>query len=125
METVIYFQSAYCESNDAEVHGVQRWAQQAKWNVRVIPYAEAAASRLQSRVDRMKPPPIAKLIDFWHPIGAIVDCGAAVGLLKPSDFGRLPVVFLDCPAIKGGVCVRSDSRAIGESASHSANTVCL
>ena len=116
METVIYFQSAYCESNDAEVHGVQRWAQQAKWNVRVIPYAEAAASRLQSRVDRMKPPPIAKLIDFWHPIGAIVDCGAAVGLLKPSDFGWLPVVFLDSPAIKGGVCVRSDSRAIGESA---------
>lgn len=49
METVIYFQSAYCESNDAEVHGVQRWAQQAKWNVQVIPYAEAAASRLQSK----------------------------------------------------------------------------
>lgn len=49
METVIYFQSAYCESNDAEVHGAQRWAQQAKWDVRVIPYAEAAANRLQSR----------------------------------------------------------------------------
>ena len=48
METVIYFQSAYCESNDAEVHGLQRSAQQAKWYVLVIPYAEAAASRLQS-----------------------------------------------------------------------------
>ena len=71
METVIYFQSSYCESNDAEVHGVQRWAQQAKWNVQVIPYAEAAASRLQSKGGCMKPPPIAKLIDFWHPIGAV------------------------------------------------------
>lgn len=116
MNTIIYLQSAYCECNDAEIHGVFRWARRAKWSVRVIPYAEAAASRLQERRGKAGVPSLCKLIDFWRPAGAIVDCGAAVGLLEPSDFGALPVVFLDCSTPIGGVAVRSDGGKIGESA---------
>ena len=116
MRTIVYFQSAYCECNDAEIHGVFRWARKAQWNVQVIPYAEAAASRLQTKQDERGVPPVGKLVDFWRPEGAIVDCGAAVGLLKPADFGTLPVVFLDCSTRIDGVAVRSDSGAIGESA---------
>ena len=116
MRTIVYFQSAYCECNDAEIHGVFRWARKAQWNVQVIPYAEAAASRLQTSQDERGVPPVGKLVDFWRPEGAIVDCGAAVGLLKPADFGTLPVVFLDCSTRIDGVAVRSDSGAIGENA---------
>ena len=116
MKTILYFQSSYCESNNAEAEGAFAWAKSAKWNVQAIPYANAAKN-LQIANDRIrKKPPIGKLVAFWNADGAIVDCGAAVGLLRPRDFGKLPVVFLDCPPMAGAVRVRSDGRAVGECA---------
>ena len=117
MKTILYFQSSCCENNDALLRGVSRWAHKAKWNVQVVPYAKAAASRQLDDDDSVKPP-INELVDFWHPKGAIVECGSAAGLLTAKDFAALPVVFLDCSGDVGAPAVRSDARDIAECAAH-------
>ena len=116
MKTILYFQSSCCENNDALLRGVSRWARRAKWDVQIIPYAKAAASRQLDEKTGSAKPPIRELVDFWKPRGAIVECGSAVGLLTASDFAPLPVVFLDCSADVGAPAVRSDGREIAERA---------
>ena len=116
MKTILYFQSSCCENNDALLRGVCRKAHRVRWDVQIIPYAKAAASRqLDERGDGAKPP-IRDLVAFWKPRGAIVECGSAVGLLAAADFAPLPVVFLDCSSDVGAPAVRSDNRDIGEHA---------
>lgn len=116
MKTILYFQSSYCESNNTEAASALSYAETVGWQMRIIPYSNAAANRLHGEARTRKKPPIAKLASFWKADGAIVDCGAAVGLLKPRDFGSLPVVFLESPPVLGVPRVSSDGRAIGECA---------
>ena len=118
MKTILYFQSSCCENNDALLRGVSRWAHKAKWNVQVVPYAKAAASRQLDGDGGAAKPPIDELVGFWHPQGAVVECGSAVGLLTADDFAALPVVFLDCSGDVGAPAVRSDARDIAECAAH-------
>ena len=115
MKTVLYFQSSLCASNNAELEGVYRYAKLSKWRVQVLPYAEAASGRLHvgTKAER---PDVKGLLAFWKPSGAIIDCGAAPGLLGPADFGFLPAVFIDRTSEKGETCVTSDARAIAEAA---------
>jgi len=112
VKSILYFQSSLCASNVSELNGVYRFAKDARWSVRVIPYGESSAGR--EHVVRV--PDIPELIDFWNPVGAIVDCGAAPRLIGPDAFPRLPVVFLDYPDGDGICNVTFDARTIAETA---------
>ena len=116
MKTILYFQSSCCENNDALLRGVCRLSHKSKWNVQVIPYAKAAASRQLDVADGRVMPAVGELVEFWKPRGAIVECGSAVGLLTAADFPSLPVVFLDCSYEVGAPAVRSDNSGIAECA---------
>ena len=111
MKTILYFQSSLCASNNAELDGVYRYAKSARWRVQVVPYGEAAGGRLHADEESAKPN-IGALMEFWRPDGVIVDCGAAPGLLGPSDFRRTPTVFLDRSNDQKALCVYSDSEEI-------------
>lgn len=84
--------------------------------------AKDIAARMNWLVQAMEMPrtdrALARLLDFWSPIGVIAECGelpANFGL----DFGRTPVVYIDRDPNslpRGSFCVIHDSVNAGETA---------
>ena len=111
MKTVLYFQFSFCNDNNTKFEGVCRYAKAARWQIRPVPYADAAANRvpLQKVPDAVD---VRALIDFWKPDGAIVDCGPNSASLGPKNFPGLPVVFLDCMPMKDAIVVTYDSTSV-------------
>jgi len=107
VKTVLFFQTAFCDSNLRQLAGVCSYARRSDWNVQVVEYSTA------SRQDK---PDLRKLFSFWRPDGCIVDCGGGGGAaLTLKDFGRIPTVFIDRhpqTIERGAVCVASDSEGI-------------
>lgn len=82
MDVVLYFQSAGKANNDLRLAGVMEFAAKARWHVQAvdgIPGRKAFMS----------------LVDFWHPVGVIVECGGGSTEIDVSAFDALPSVFLD------------------------------
>ncbi len=71
---------------DMKLAGVRRYAGARGWEVVTIPLADARPGRVQS------------LLRQFRPIGCIVECFGNVSPLKPTLFGRLPVVWMDFPS---------------------------
>lgn len=73
--------------------GICRFARMRKWHV----------ENVTSRDTRMS---VARLMDFWRPIGCIVESNRALAL-APKMFGSTPVVFLnhEPSAVRGDVSV--------------------
>ncbi len=82
MQVVLYFQSVSRTSSQEKLAGVQSVFARHEWLVQVIDGTPTAKR-------------VAELVEFWHPVGIIVECGGGFGEIAPSIFGRLPVVFLD------------------------------
>ena len=113
MRTVLYFQSGLCESNIAKLEGAYRYAKTARWHLQVVPYAEAVRGR--ELVGRLcAAPNIRTLVDFWHPLGAIVDAGSPSFVLGSGVFRGLPTVFLDSRPSAGSVCITSNATEIAD-----------
>lgn len=103
METILYFQVPTHTSTPDKLTGVQRFAERANWHVQKIDGVPTRKS-------------LGELIDFWHPIGAILDCGGGFKEIPTDLFAALPTVYLDrnprtlpksCP------CISHDSVATG------------
>ena len=118
MKTILFFESAFCQTNQMQQDGARRYARAAGWQLRTIEYGRAARDRagksgVKGRED------IRKLVAFWKADGCIVDCGNEPTTLKASDFKGIPVVFLDRhpdTIEPGTVCVSSDAGAVASSA---------
>ena len=118
MKTVLFFMSGYSWAENRGRDAVLRFARTAGWRVLCIPYAKAEASRFQL-VNNSGARDVRGLLEFWRPIGCIVECGAAPHHLQPADFGDTPVVFLDRDpsTVEGNApCVCSDAHAIAKAA---------
>ncbi len=103
MDTILYFQSPTKTSTPDKIAGVQRHAAVANWHVQVVDGLPA-------------PKRLAGLVGFWHPVGAIVECGGGYQEIQTSLFADLPVVYLDRNpnTIPSNVpCVSHDSIATG------------
>ena len=102
MKTVLYFQSKSATNNARDKFGgVREIAAKCGWHVQEL-------VGLPSRKR------LAALVEFWHPVGAIIECGWTAATVDPTIFGTLPVVFLDHdPASlpKNAFCVTHDSAA--------------
>ena len=108
MHVVLFFQSLTKASGLKELTGLQEIAQKNGWHVQVI----------DGLPDVQR---IALLLDFWHPVGAIIECGGGYADIDLKVFGKLPVVFLDRdPATlsPNACCVYHDSVATGREAAH-------
>lgn len=114
---VLYFRQSLCRADSIRLDGVLRYASRACWDVQTI---ELSSMVVRSNRRRSVPSPdISALLDFWKPLGCIVNVGVAPILLRARDFGKTPTVFLDrCPDTleKGAVCVPCDSIGIAQDA---------
>ena len=82
IKTVLFFTSASRYSCRKRLAGTQRYFKDSDIQIQVI-------EQNHHKVN------ITKLIDFWHPIGCIVECGSNNHERCPEAFGKLPVVYLD------------------------------
>ena len=103
MDTILYFQSPSKTSAPDKISGVRRHASAANWHVQVV---DGIPSRSA----------LKQLVDFWHPVGAIVECGGGYQEIPTDLFDFLPTVYLDRnPRIlpSNAHCVSHDSVATG------------
>lgn len=82
MDIVLYFQSSGKTSTPEKLEGVRDIAEKVDWQLRII--EEFPTRQL-----------LARLVDFWHPIGCIVECGWHEGTIDTTMFKNLPTVFFD------------------------------
>jgi len=116
--TILFFASAFCQTNQMQQDGTHRYANAVGWRMRTVEYGRAARDRtghdgVRGRDD------IRRLVEFWKADGCIVDCGNEPTTLKASDFAGIPTVFLDRhpdTIESGAVCVSSDAVAVASSA---------
>ncbi len=80
MEVILYFQPSAKSSAPGKLYGVQEIAAINGWHVQTV----------EGRISKKR---IKELRDFWHPIGAIAECGSESASIDTSIFGDLPVVF--------------------------------
>lgn len=106
MKIVMYFHHEAKTSLVSKITGVRDIAEKAKWHLQVI-------SKIPDRKQFLA------LVEFWKPIGCIVECGGYSGKVKAEVFSGLPTVFFDCdPSAlpQNAICVYHDSEATGKMA---------
>ena len=82
MDTVFYFKNTDNQPARRKLEGVLEFARKADWNMQIIqPNAQS----------------INELLDFWKPIGCIVNSASGWNNFDGSTFGKIPVVFIDRP----------------------------
>ena len=116
--TILFFVSAFCQTNQMQQDGARRYARAAGWQLRTIEYGRAARDRAGKSGVRGRED-IRKLVAFWKVDGCIVDCGNEPTTFMAADFGQLPTVFLDRhpDTIEAdAVCVSSDAGSVASSA---------
>ncbi len=102
MKTVLVFRTTGLECWQYKLEGMCRFADTHGWRLQVID-GDTSASQA------------AKLLDFWEPLGCIVEADGGDTRLRPGHFRGTPVIFLDhSPDItgEGASVVRHDSAEI-------------
>jgi len=82
MDTVLFFASATRHSCRKRVAGVLRYFAKSDIQVQVI----------ESNYHHIN---VRKVLDFWHPVGCIAECGSDLNEYRPEIFGSIPTVYLD------------------------------
>lgn len=81
MDTILFITDLHAGSRLAELDGIREVAKAQGWHVE-----EIELQRLQQ--------PFAKVLDYWRPVGCIVE-GSSNLLPEASSLAGLPVVYLD------------------------------
>jgi LacI family transcriptional regulator len=82
MDTVFYFKNMDNQPARRKLSGVLDFARKTQWNIQVIsPNTEE----------------IDELLEFWRPIGCIVNSASGWNNFDGSSFGKIPTVFIDRP----------------------------
>ena len=85
MDTVFYFKNIDNLPARRKLSGFLEFAQKMNWNVQTI------SPNTQS---------IDELLDFWKPVGCVVNSASGWNNFDGSAFGSVPVVFIDRPPRK-------------------------
>lgn len=80
MDVILYFQPPVKTSAPGKLSGVLEIAEHIGWHVQII---DEYPTRTRLR----------ELVAFWHPLGAIVECGKESTTIDARPFGILPTVF--------------------------------
>lgn len=105
MKTILAIVSSTRQSCREHLVGVHRYAREHGLHVQVV-------ERLFKKVN------VRELLDTWHPIGVIAECGAGGDELTPQAFCRLPIVYIDADRNHFGRCfyVCLDTASVGRMA---------
>lgn len=85
MDTVFYFKNIDNQPARRKLSGFLEFAQKMNWNVQTI-------SPNTQNID--------ELLDFWKPVGCVVNSASGWNNFDGSAFGSVPVVFIDRPPRK-------------------------
>ena len=103
MDTILYFQSPSKTSTPDKITGVRHHAAAMNWHVQVMDGLPTSTT-------------LTQLVDFWHPIGCIIECGGGYQEIPTDLFEKLPTVYLDrnpSTLPPSASCVSHDSVATG------------
>lgn len=103
------------------MNGIKRYADKKGWAIRRIDLRIEKGHILFDSKDKDGiAPNIASLIDLWHPIGILADCGCShTSIVAIAAQKRIPVVFCDLfphNLNSKTVCISSDSSSVAEAA---------
>lgn len=116
--TILVLQQSLLRRDSDEMDGIAAYAHEAGWTVQTVEYGTATVSRFHGQFGE-NGADVRSLLSLWRPAGCIVECGGEAPLTDPRIFGRVPVVYLDCPPQVGGrsvFCVSSDAESIAKHA---------
>lgn len=82
MQVVLYFQSPSQTSAPEKLAGVRKVIEKRNWHLQIIE-GLPNASRL------------CEILEFWQPLGVIVECGGGYDEIDYDRFRNIPTVFLD------------------------------
>lgn len=85
-KTVLFFHSASWNHDTLKFDGLSDAAKRLGWRVQPIHQPDISESFLH------------EILTYWHPLGCIVNCGNRAVLPPPEQFGKVPVLYLDCRA---------------------------
>ena len=103
MKTVLAFFDDKSKTYQRKLDGMLRFASKKRWHVETIAMQEQSEK-------------IVRLIDFWKPVGCIVEGGDERRMTR-GMFGRCPVVYInhkESPSDGGASVVQFDGRACAE-----------
>lgn len=84
MNTILYFKYTAANAVSAKLDGVLEAATELGWHVQVVKSIPSTRT-------------LQELIRFWHPLGAIADCGAYASGISLTPFSLLPSILIDPP----------------------------
>ncbi len=94
--TILYVDySPNLDSDRRRLDGMRRYADARKWAVETLPHAECSPAALREAIDRI------------GPIGCAAECWCPETALRPSLFGRVPVLYFSPPDRPGWRKARS------------------
>lgn len=107
MKTILAIVSTTRQSCRDRLEGVHQYAREHGFHVRVV-------ERLFREVN------VRELLDTWHPIGVVAECGSGGAELTPQAFGDVPIVYIDADAQCFGSCfdVCLDTGSVGRLAAN-------
>jgi len=113
--SVILFEASLNPSACDAYEAICRFAMDGfgRWQLHTVEYG-IADEMLKSNA-LAKVPDIPELVRLWKPHGVIVECSGRRPQLPLEQFGKIPVVLLDCPSklsVGKAVCVSPDDRSI-------------
>lgn len=82
MQVILYFQSPSQTSTSEKLAGVRQIIEKRNWHLQIIE-GLPTASRFR------------EIMEFWQPLGVIVECGGGYGEIDHAQFRDVPTVFLD------------------------------
>ena len=83
-QTILFFQSNSWNHDNLKQRGLAEAAQLFDWRVQIVANPDVSGNALRD------------ILDFWNPLGCIIDCGNRTSIPPPADFGNKPVIYLDC-----------------------------
>jgi LacI family transcriptional regulator len=102
MDTVLVFTFSTRYQCRDRIDGITRYAEGRNWHVQTIERRAIKA-------------PVARIVEFWKPLGIIAECGGGFPEISDGRMDQTPLVYIDenpaCHRGKG-VFVSSDSTAI-------------
>ena len=117
-KNILLLQSSFCQSNNREYDAVFTRARELGLKVQTVQYGKASFNRYKEILS-FDSSWLKETLDLWMPDGCIVESGSLEYRFQLSEFGRMPVVFLDrhpSSVEKGAACVSSDAESIARAA---------
>ena len=119
MKTVLLFRTSYWMRNNGQSYRqILDFAAARGWRLQSIEYINATTSALWQ--DAPAPlPKVRELINIWKPDGCIVEAGGVPDEPWQSEFGDVPVVYIDRPSrrlARNEACLMSNDKALAQTA---------